>query len=30
VATRFGRIAAIFRPTYTNQVPSICVQYGIL
>ena len=22
-------IVAIFRPTYTNQVPSLCIQYGI-
>ena len=29
LATCFGRIAAIFRPTYTNQVPSMYVQYGI-
>jgi len=29
MATCFGRIAAIFRPTYTDQVPSVCVQYLI-
>jgi len=29
VATHFGRIAAIFRPTDTDQVLSMCVQYGI-
>jgi len=29
MATCFGRIAAIFRPSYTDQVPSLCVQYGI-
>jgi len=29
VATCFGRIATIFRPTYTDQVNSMCVQYGI-
>jgi len=27
VATCFGRIAAIFRPAYTDRVPSMCVQY---
>jgi len=26
MATCFGRIAAIFRPTYTDQAPSMCVQ----
>jgi len=25
MATCFGRIAAIFRPTYTDQVPSMCL-----
>jgi len=29
MATCFGRMAAIFRPTHTDQVPSMCVQYGI-
>jgi len=29
MATFFGRIAANFRLTYTDQVPSACVQYGI-
>jgi len=29
MATCFGRITAIFRPTYTDQVPSMCVQFGI-
>ena len=29
LATCFGRIAAIFRPTCTDHVPSMCVQYGI-
>jgi len=29
MATRSGRIAAIFRPSYTDQAPSMCVQYGI-
>ena len=30
VVTSFGSTDAIFRPTYTNQVPSMCLQYGIL
>ena len=29
LATCFGRIGAIFRPTCTDLVPSICVQYGV-
>jgi len=29
MATCFGRIVAIFRPTYTDQIPSMCLQYGI-
>jgi len=29
MATFFSCIAAIFRPTYKDQVPSMCVQYWI-
>jgi len=29
VVTCFGRVAAIFRPTYTDQVHSMCLQCGI-